>query len=131
MEDFFSLLFPTLHPQEAPQGCPSDPSHAVGADQEGPAGGFSRDGVSQSIPGDDPYLQWDWETGAGVGKAKSHLTLHFPTASASPSLGEGTEVLPEASTDPGVLSMSCLQEGVAQQLPEPCPPPEGREQPLL
>lgn len=59
MEEYFFFLFffpPSLHPQEAPQGCPSGPSHADGAAQEGPGEGFSRDGVFQSIPGDDLHL---------------------------------------------------------------------------
>lgn len=64
-------------------------------------------------------------------KPDPRLTLHSPSASASPSLGEGKEVLSEVSTCPRVLSIAYLQVGVAQQFPEPCPPSESRGQPLL
>lgn len=64
-------------------------------------------------------------------KPNPRLTLHSPSASASPSLGEGKEVLPYVCTCPRVLSISYLQVGVAQQLLEPCPPSESRKQPLL
>lgn len=127
-KNFFSFFSPSLHPQKAPQGCPSGPSHAVGVAQGGQVGGLAGmvyPSVSlEMICTCCREVEWAWEIGAGAGKAKTQ-----PDPPLLHCLGEGTEVLPEVGTCPRVFSISCLQAEVAQQWPEPCPPPENREQP--
>lgn len=129
-KNFFSFFSPSFHPQKAPQGCPSGPSHAIGVAGGGQVGGLAGmvyPSVSlEMICTCCREVEWAWEIGAGAGKAKPQ-----PDPPLLHCLGEGTEVLPEVGTCPGVFSISCLQAEVAQQWPEPCPPPENREQPLL
>lgn len=132
---FFPFFYPSLHPLGAPQGCPSGPGHAIGAAQGGPDRGVSRDGVSQAIPGNDLHLLQRGR--AGLGDRSQSRQSQIPVLTLRPLLpqlppawvrwvtqGTHRTVLPEVGMYPKVFLISCLQVGVAQKWPEPCPPPE-------
>lgn len=137
MEEYFFFLFFSPHlsiPRRPHRGVPVAPAMLMEQLRRGQVRGLAGM-VYSSLSQEMIYtccreMEWNWEIGAGMDKAKSQLNPLFPHCLSFPQPGRGQRDVARG-VPKGAYNKLCTGVGVAQQLPEPHLPSERREQPLL